>query len=131
MNISSNFNSFYHSAVLTELYRKCGTLKFSLWIDDETGGVFEFIKGEHFNDMDDLKQILKNMNVDYEIDDSHGANTPLDYMEKLSTSKIDSKSLMQHIEFVINLAGENHIEFGFIQDEWDRLLNQAHNYERK
>jgi len=119
MNISSNFNRFYHRAVLTELYRKCGTLKFSLWVDNETGGVFEFIKGEHFNDMDDLKQILKNMNVDYEVNED----------EKVSTSKIDSKSLMQHIEFVINLAGENNIEFGFIQDEWDRLLKQAHNYQ--
>ena len=114
MNISSNFNRFYHRAVLTELYRRCGTLKFRLWIDEQTGGVFEFVKGEHFNDMDDLKQLLKNMNLDYEIDDD----------EKMSTSKIDSKSLMQHIDFVIAIAGENNISFGFIEDEWERLLNQ-------
>ena len=121
MNISSNFNRFYHKAVLTELFRKCGTLKFELWIDEETGGIFEFIKGEDFSEMDELKQLLKNMNVDYAVDGE----------EKLSTSKIDSKALSQHIEFVIALAGENGIEFGFIQDEWERLLEQAHNYQRR
>ena len=114
-SISSHFNRFYHSAVLTELYRKCGTLKFRLWIDEETGGVFEFTKGEHFNDMDDLKQILKNMNLDYEVDED----------KKISTSDIDSKSLMQHIEYVIAIAGENNITFGFIEEEWQRLLRQA------
>lgn len=121
MNISSNFNRFYHKAVLIELFRKCGTLKFELWIDEETGGVFEFIKGEHFSNMDELKQLLKNMNIEYELD----GNT------KLSTSKIDSKALIQHIEWTIALAGLNGIEFSFIQDEWERLLNQAHNYTRK
>ncbi len=115
MNISSNFNRFYHRAVLTELFRKCGTLKFRLWIDSETGGVFEFTKGEHFNDMDDLKQLLKNMNLDYKVDED----------KKMSTADIDSKALMQHIDYVIALAGENNISFGFIEDEWERLLNQA------
>ena len=113
--ISSNFNRFYHSAVLTELFKKCGTLKFRLWIDSETGGVFEFVKGEHFNDMDDLKLLLKNMNLDYAVDGD----------EKLSTTKIDSKALMQHIDFVIALAGENNISFGFIENEWERLLREA------
>ena len=118
MNITSNFNRFYHRAVLTELFRKCGTLKFELWIDSETGGVFEFTKGEHFNDMDDLKQLLKNMNLDYAVDED----------KKVSTADIDSKSLMQHIDFVIAIAGENSISFGFIEDEWTRLLNQANIY---
>ena len=115
MNISSNYNRFFHSAVLNELYRKCGVLKFRLWIDAETGGVFEFIKGEHFNDMDDLKQLLKNMNLDYAVDGD----------KKISTADIDSKALMQHIEFIIALAGENGIEFSFIQEAWDRLLQDV------
>ena len=124
MNISSNFNRFYHSAVLTELFKKCGTLKFKLWIDEETGGIFEFVKGEHFNDMDELKQLLKNMNLDYAVQE-HNADTPLEYLKKISTSDIDSKALMQHIEFSIALAGDNNITFGFIEDEWIRLLRQA------
>ncbi len=115
MLVSSQFNRFYHKVVLTELYRKCGVLKFRLWVDDETGGVFEFIKGEHFNDMDDLKQLLKNMNLDYAVDGD----------KKISTADIDSKALMQHIEFVIALAGENGIEFSFIQEAWDRLLQDV------
>ena len=113
--ISSNFNRFYHGQVLNELFKKCGTLKFRLWIDSETGGVFEFVKGEHFNDMDDLKQLLKNMNLDYVVDED----------KKLSTTDIDSKALMQHIEFCIMIAGENNISFGFIEDEWSRLLREA------
>lgn len=115
MFISPNFNAFYHGPVLTELYRRCGALKFSLWIDEETGGTFEFIKGEHFNDVDDLKQLLKNMNLDYAVEED----------KKVSTSDIDSKALMQHIDFVIATAGENGISFGFIEEEWERLLNQA------
>ena len=64
--------------------------------------------------MDELKQLLKNMNLDYEIDGD----------EKISTADIDSKALMQHIEWCIRLAGFNGIEFKFVQDEWDRLLSQ-------
>jgi len=121
VNISSNYNRFYHKAVLTELYRKCGTLKFRLWIDDEAGGVFEFTKGEHFNDMEDLKQLLKAMNLDYSVNGN----------DKISTRDIDSKALSQHISWTIALAGENGISFGFIEEEWNRLLNEAHNYKRK
>jgi hypothetical protein len=113
--ISTQFNRFYHSAVLTELFKKCGTLKFRLWIDDETGGVFEFVKGEHFDDMDDLKQLLKNMNLDYAVNKD----------EKISTAKIGSKALIQHIEWCIGLAGENNITFSFIEEEWQRLLRSC------
>lgn len=116
MNISSNFNRFYHSAVLTELYRKCGALKFHGWVDTESGEVLTFIKGENFNDMDDLKQILKNMNLDYAVDED----------KKVSTSKIESNALIQHIEWCIRLAGLNGIEFSFVEDEWSRLMDQCH-----
>lgn len=115
MNISNNFNRFYHSAVLTELYRKCGALKFNGWVDTESGDVLTFIKGENFNDMDDLKQILKNMNLDYAIDED----------KKISTSKIESKALIQHIEWCIELAALNNIEFSFVESEWKRLMEQA------
>ena len=78
---------FYHRAVLVELFNRCGTLRFPLWVVDETGGVFEFVKGEDFSDMDELKQLLKNMNVDYAVDEN----------EKVSTAKIESAALCQHI----------------------------------
>ena len=117
MTISTRFNRFYHSAVLTEFFRKCGTIKFKLWVDDETGGVFEFVKGEHFNDVDDLKQILKNMNLDYAVaEDGDG---------KVSTSDINAKALCDHIEWVISLAADNNITFEFVEDEWRRLLAHA------
>lgn len=118
MNISTQFNKFYHSAVLTELFKKANSLKFELWVDSETNLPFIFVRGEHYNEMDELKQLLKNMNLNYAVDE----------YKKVSTAKIDSKALMQHIEWCIKLAGENGIEFGFIQDEWDRLLQSAHSY---
>lgn len=116
MNISTQFNKFYHSAVLTELFRKANTLKFNEWIDTENGTVLTFIRGENYSDMDELKQILKNMNLEYEVDND----------KKLSTNKIDSKALMQHIEWCIRLAGLNNIEFSFVEDEWNRLMAQCH-----
>lgn len=120
MNISAQFNKFYHSAVLTELFSKANSLKFKEWVDIETKQVLTFIRGEHYSEMEELKQILKNMNLDYEVD--------ID--KKLSTTKICSKALSQHIDWVIQLAAENNIEFGFVEDEWQRLLEQAHKYER-
>jgi len=57
--------------------------------------------------------------------ESEEVSPEVDEDKKMSTADIDSKSLMQHIDFVIALAGENNISFGFIEDEWDRLLNQA------
>ena len=114
MNISSAYNRFYHRAVLTELFRKANSLKFDGWVDAETGGTLTFVRGENYGDMDELKQILKNMNLDYAIDGD----------EKVSTSDIDSKALSQHIEWCIRLAGFNGIEFSFVSDEWDRLLSQ-------
>ena len=116
MNISSNFNRFYHSAVLTELFRKANTLKFNGWVDTDTGETLTFIRGENFSDMDELKQILKNMNLDYEIDED----------KKISTADIDSKSLIQHIEWCIALAALNNIEFSFVDDKWQRLMAKTH-----
>lgn len=118
MNISSSFNKFYHSAVLTELYRKANSLKFHGWVDTETGAVLTFERGEHYGEMDELKQLLKNMNLDYAVDAD----------SKVSTSKIDSKALMLHIDWTIKLAGLNGIEFGFIAEEWERLLYEANIY---
>ena len=115
MEISTQFNRFYHSAVLTELFRKANTLKFHDWIDTESGTALTFIRGENYSEMDELKQILKNMNLDYSIDED----------QKISTAKIDSKSLIQHIEWCIHLAGLNNIEFSFVEDEWNRLMAQT------
>ena len=114
MNISSNFNRFYHSAVLTELFKKANTLKFEGWVDANTGKPFVFERGENYNDMEDLKDLLKNMNLDYEVDGD----------EKISTKDIDSKNLMRHIEWCIKLAGLNSIEFSFVEDEWERLMKE-------
>ena len=123
MNISIVFNSFYHGPVLNELFKKANCLKFEEfgWVDVNTGKPFVFQRGEDYDEMDELKQLLKNMNIDY----------PVDEEEKISTRKIDSKALSQHIEWCIKLAGLNNIEFSFIEDEWTRLLKQAHSIPKK
>lgn len=110
--ISTNFNSFYHSAILTDFYRRCSVIKFPGWVDNATGECFEFIKGEHFNDMDDLKQIFKNMNTTY----------PLGKDKKVSTSSISNSDLVYHIEWVFRLAAYNHIELEIVEQQWRELL---------
>lgn len=118
MNISSNYNGFYHGPVLNELLKKAIVLTFDDWIDCGTNKPFTFNREEHYSTLDELKQLLKDMNINYAVDGD----------KKISTKDIDSKALSQHIEWCIRLAGFNGIEFGFIEDEWARLLEQAHNY---
>jgi hypothetical protein len=84
-------------------------------VDYNTGGPFEFIKGIDFNEMDDLKQLLKNMNLDYEVDGD----------KKISTTDIDSKALVQHIDWCIKLAEQNNITFDHVEEEWQRLMQDA------
>ena len=112
MQISNPFNRFYHKVILIDFYKRCSVVKFPGWIDTETGQCFEFIKGEHFNEMDELKQLLKNMCSIY----------PMDGEKKLSTSKIDSKQLTTYIEWVFRLAAYNHIEMEIVEREWRELL---------
>jgi len=117
MNISVQFNRFYHSRILTDLFRRCGVLVFRDWIDTNTGRSLEFFKGEDFHDVDDLKQLLKLMNINYSVDETEE--------KKISTSEIDSKALTQHIEWVLRIAGENGIELPLVTEEWEHLLNDS------
>jgi hypothetical protein len=70
---------------------------------------------EDYEDMDDLKQIFKLMNLDYEVDGN----------KKLSTTKIDNKKLCRHIEWITKILNENGIEFNHDIEKWERLLNEA------
>jgi len=65
--------------------------------------------------MDELKQIFKLMNLYY----------PIEEDGKVSTCDITSKELSRHIEFVLKIMGENGVLLPFIEEGWQRLLEQA------
>lgn len=119
MEISTQFNKFYHSRILTDLYRKSNEILFRGLMDTRTGGAFKIVKHEDYNDMDDLKQLLKVLNVDYGVDIEKDC--------KVSTIDIEVKELLAHIEWVLLIAAQNCIELDLVREDWERLIN-ATNY---
>ena len=115
MEISTQYNRWYHGVLLKQSYDATDTIYFSQWMDTNTGGVLHFDKGVDYHDLNDLKQIFKLMNIDY----------PIDGENKISTTKVDVTVIQRHIEFVIKTLGENSIELDFIRQEWDLLLTQC------
>ena len=114
MIISSRFNRFFHSAVLTDLFNKSVKLQFENLIDTRTNQLFAIEKYEDYQDMDDLKQLLKVLNLDYAVDEEKD--------KKISTKDIENKALIQHIEFCIQVGIWSGIELNFICEEWERLI---------
>ena len=112
--ISSQFNRKYH-ALLNEAFTKSRSISFRQWLDTSTGGCLKFWREEDYTDMDDLKQLMKLMNIDYAIDGE----------EKLSTTKVDNLQLMRHIDWIRKILNENGIEFQEDVEEWERLKQQA------
>jgi hypothetical protein len=105
MKISHNFNRFYH-AVLKEFYNKA-----PIKLKTDLGTLY--IRGFTY---EGFKQALKFINLDY----------PRNFRGyPLSTRDIDNAALVQHIEFLIKLAGENGVEFSFVEQEWNLLLRRC------
>jgi hypothetical protein len=93
--------------------------------DTRTNGAFRITKYEDFNDVDDLKQLLKLLNLDYPVDEKNSVETDLEYferMQKVSTTEIGTKDLLQHIEFVLYVAGYNGVELDIVREEWAELI---------
>lgn len=114
MNITQRFNRFYHSAILTDLFKKADSLLFRSLMDTRTGGAFTIRKYEDYNDMDDLKQLLKVLNVNYGVDVEKDC--------KVSTKDIEVKELLAHVEWVFKIAAQNCIELQVVKDEWEKLI---------
>ncbi len=114
MFISSTFNRFYH-AILNETFTKARQLSFRQWVDTRTGGAFTFYKYEDYSDMDELKQTLKYMNIDY----------PTDGDKKMSSRKIDNKQLCNHIDWITKILNENGIEFQHDIEAYERAKIMA------
>lgn len=115
MEISQQFNKFYHSRILTDLFRKSNEILFRDLMDTRTGGAFKIVKHEDYHDMDDLKQLLKVLNVNYGVD--------VERDSKISTKDIEVKALLNHIEWVLLIASHNAIELDMVREDWERLIN--------
>ncbi len=108
------FNRKYHT-LLNEAYLKARKISFRQWLDTNTGTCLIFWRGEEYDSMDELKQIMKLMNIDYAVDGE----------EKMSTTKVDNHQLMRHIDWVRKILNENGLEFDEDVEEWERLKQQA------
>jgi len=63
-----------------------------------------------------FKQLLKIVNLDYPRNDNG---------YPISTRDISNAELVQHIEFIFKLAGQNSIEMSVIKQEWEMLLRRC------
>lgn len=115
-HISTRFNRFYHKCVLTDLYNKSYSLVFRHLQDTRTNGAFKISKYEDYHSTDELKQLLKLLNLDYAVDEKED--------KKVSTKDIEVKPLLEHIEFCIKVGIENGLELDFVKREWEQLLSE-------
>ena len=96
MQISSNFNRFYHS-VLADFWRKATAARLNI------------------QNSDDFKEGIKSVNPDY----------PTENDKPISTTKLSNQQLCQHIEFIVMFAGHYGFELQFVADEWERVKQMA------
>lgn len=115
-HISIQFNKFYHKCVLSDLYKKSRKLVFKHLKDTRTNGAFTIYKHEDYESLDELKQLLKLLNLDYAVKEDESG--------KISTKDISVKALLEHTEWVIQVGIWNGIELNFVTDEWERLKQQ-------
>jgi len=112
--ISVQFNKFYHKRILSDMFNKSHSIKFNELLDTTTNKVFELVKHEDYNSLDELKQLLKILNLNYGVDVKNDC--------KISTKEIDTKELLAHIEWVIRLCAENDIMLPMVQEDWERMI---------
>ena len=118
MKISSNFNRYYH-AFLNEVFTHTPALVFKDFIEDTPYGQvpFRLVKYEDYHDMNEMKQWLKTMNLDYAVkEDGSG---------KISTTQIDSAALVQHLEFIYKTVADSGIILPSVELEWKRTIEAA------
>jgi len=105
MQISNNFNRFIFGVVLEDLRRPNIVLKFD-------NPKFQFRTSQISKES--LRNLLKYLDLNYPRDDQ---NEPLSY------TKLTSKQMTEHIEFIEQTAGFSGVELKYIADEWQRLIN--------
>jgi hypothetical protein len=105
MKISNNFNRFIFS-VLKDLRRRCKVLKI-----DEPRALLPISS----LDAETLRNLLKYLDLGYPRDDR---GIPLSY------TKLDSKQMSEHVNWIEKQAGLSGVELSHITREWARIMVQ-------
>ena len=103
MKLSFQYNRFLHGVI----YKEVKAIKKPLYVFD---GKFVFRPAGL--SMESLKQLLKHLDLDYPREDE----------KVLSMTKLDTKQMGDHIEWMIKLLAENKLTFPYIDLEWSRLM---------
>ena len=64
-----------------------------------------------------MRELLKHLDFTYPRDEE---SKPLSY------TKLDSKQMSDHVQWIEMIAGQSGCEFSYIADEWSRLMAQCH-----
>ena len=107
MLISKQFQGFIFAAVLPELKKEGVVLKFDT-------PKFQFrtssVKKES------IRNLLKYLDFSYPRND---IGDPLSY------TKLNSKQMSDHVQWIEMIAGNSGLEFSYISKEWERLMAQS------
>ena len=126
MKINSNFNRFHHGAIINDMFNQRSFISFGFLgiIDTQTSQPFTIVKGEDYTKASDnndcikspftLKNWLKLADVNY----PRGADT-----YPISTTKLTSKQVTEHEEFIRLVAANNGFSLSVDDEEWNRLIN--------
>ena len=105
MIISSQFNRFYHRAIITEIKRINTPISFYNRFKIRFSGL----------SIKSVKMMLKMLDLNY----------PRNSMQEvISIKDIENKELCEHIEFIFKTLAENSITLKVVEDEWQRLLKE-------
>ena len=97
MQISSNLNRYYHS-LLADFWRQATARRLNI------------------NDFEKFKDGVKDLNSEYPRADDG---------KTISTTRISSKDLCRHIEFIKDFAAYYGFELAIVEAEWQRLIKQT------
>ena len=120
MKISTQFQKFFFGVVCPQL--KHGAIQRFKETGNGMGYVHPYTNERIYFDMrnvddESVYQFLKLINIGYPRDET--GITPI------STKKIDSKMMSDHIKWVERWAGLNGLELEYISKEWEQILLNA------
>jgi hypothetical protein len=105
MQISQNFNKFYHGVIVKQLKQAP-----ELYAED-----LHFRFRPRQVRIKSFYQLLKALDLQF----------PNDGERKKSLTKVDNKELLAHIEWCFKLATDSHYPLPYIEEEWQRLIESA------
>lgn len=107
MNISHKFQKFFFGVVCKEI-KKLPPMKIRFM------GEWSMINFRQVKSSS-IYQILKQLNKNYPLDEDK---------TKLSTTKMTSKQMTEHIQWIERVVAFNGHTFDYITIEWERLLQE-------